>query len=197
MSNTQNAAQNGIGRRLVKAVGWLAISCIYTPAVLAGDAAFSQLSPLNKSYDFSRWDMPPLSAPSDVMAVPQFHNKTAKPAPTSFSLSLQGLLATPEHQLSFSPHMSMTEDASTTDQDLSGGAGFLSGGDVSTMLFYTAGAAIGVIGSNLKEDEKLDAMSGATDTWGKNFTQGDLYKNVKDNALAQSQEFYGKKFLFY
>lgn len=49
--------------------------------------------------------------------------------------------------------------------------------------------------SFFKEDEKLDAMSGATDSWGKNFTQGDLYKNVKDNALAQSQEFYGKKFL--
>jgi GLPGLI family protein len=49
--------------------------------------------------------------------------------------------------------------------------------------------------SLFKEDEKLDAMSGATDSWGKNFAQGDQYKNVKDNALVQSQEFYGKKFL--
>ncbi|MFD1063039.1 GLPGLI family protein [Winogradskyella litorisediminis] len=49
--------------------------------------------------------------------------------------------------------------------------------------------------SFFKEDEKLDAMSGATDSWGKNFTQGDSYKNVKDTALVQSQEFYGKKFL--
>ncbi len=49
--------------------------------------------------------------------------------------------------------------------------------------------------SFFKEDEKLDAMSGATDSWGKNFTQGDSYKNVKDNQLVQSQEFYGKKFL--
>ncbi|MDB9720672.1 GLPGLI family protein [Winogradskyella sp.] len=49
--------------------------------------------------------------------------------------------------------------------------------------------------SFFKEDEKLDAMSGATDSWGKNFAQGDSYKNVKDNALVQSQEFYGKKFL--
>lgn len=49
--------------------------------------------------------------------------------------------------------------------------------------------------SYFKEDEKLDAMSGATDSWGKNFTQGEQYKNVKDNQLVQSQEFYGKKFL--
>ena len=49
--------------------------------------------------------------------------------------------------------------------------------------------------SFFKEDEKLDAMSGATDSWGKNFAQGDQYKNVKDNQLVQSKEFYGKKFL--
>lgn len=49
--------------------------------------------------------------------------------------------------------------------------------------------------SFFKEDEKLDAMSGATDSWGKNFAQGNQYKNVKDNKLVQSQEFYGKKFL--
>lgn len=49
--------------------------------------------------------------------------------------------------------------------------------------------------SFFKEDEKLDALSGATDSWGKNFAQGDQYKNVKDNQLVQAQEFYGKKFL--
>jgi GLPGLI family protein len=45
------------------------------------------------------------------------------------------------------------------------------------------------------EDEKLDAMSGATDSWGKNFSPGKQYKNVKTNSQIQSQEFYGKKFL--
>jgi len=45
------------------------------------------------------------------------------------------------------------------------------------------------------EQDKLDAMSGATDSWGKNFTQGDQYKNVKSNMQIQNQEFYGKKFL--
>lgn len=45
------------------------------------------------------------------------------------------------------------------------------------------------------EYEKLDAMSGATDSWGKNFTPGEQYKNVKTNAFVQEQEFYGKKFL--
>lgn len=49
--------------------------------------------------------------------------------------------------------------------------------------------------SIFSEEDKLDAMSGATDTWGKNFTPGDQYKNIKDNALIQSQEFYGKNFL--
>jgi GLPGLI family protein len=38
-------------------------------------------------------------------------------------------------------------------------------------------------------------MTGATDSWGKNFAPGRQYKNVKTNTQIQSQEFYGKKFL--
>ncbi|RZP17480.1 MAG: GLPGLI family protein [Flavobacteriales bacterium] len=49
--------------------------------------------------------------------------------------------------------------------------------------------------SIFKEDEKVDAYSGATDTWGKNFTPGKQYKNVKTRELIQKQEFYGKQFL--
>lgn len=49
--------------------------------------------------------------------------------------------------------------------------------------------------SLFKEEDKLDAISGATDTWGKNFTPGDQYKNIKTNTLLQDQEFYGKRFL--
>ena len=49
--------------------------------------------------------------------------------------------------------------------------------------------------SLFKEEEKLDALSGATDSWGKNFAQGEQYKNIKENALVQRQEFYGKRFL--
>ena len=45
------------------------------------------------------------------------------------------------------------------------------------------------------EEEQLDAISGATDSWGKNFAAGDNYKNVKLNTQIQQQEFYGKKFL--
>jgi len=45
------------------------------------------------------------------------------------------------------------------------------------------------------EEEKIDAIAGATDSWGSNFSAGEQYKNVKANALVQSQEFYGKKFL--
>ncbi len=45
------------------------------------------------------------------------------------------------------------------------------------------------------EEDKLDAVSGATDSWGKNFSPGDQYKNVKDNLQIQDQEFYGKRFL--
>ncbi|WP_299547073.1 GLPGLI family protein [Seonamhaeicola sp.] len=46
-----------------------------------------------------------------------------------------------------------------------------------------------------KEEAVLDAISGATDSWGKNFRAGDQYKNVKENRLIQSQEFYGKRFV--
>ena len=49
--------------------------------------------------------------------------------------------------------------------------------------------------SSYEEEDRLDAISGATDTWGKNFSQGDQYKNLKENKLLQDQEFYGKKFL--
>ena len=45
------------------------------------------------------------------------------------------------------------------------------------------------------EEEQLDAISGATDSWGKNFAAGENYKNVKTNTQIQQQEFYGKKFL--
>jgi len=49
--------------------------------------------------------------------------------------------------------------------------------------------------SLFNEEDQVDAISGATDSWGKNFARGEQYKNVKDNKLTQSQEFYGKKFL--
>ena len=49
--------------------------------------------------------------------------------------------------------------------------------------------------SVFKEEEKIDAYSGATDSWGKNFSLGDQYKNVKTKSLKQKQEFYGKQFL--
>ncbi len=45
------------------------------------------------------------------------------------------------------------------------------------------------------EDEKIDAISGATDSWGSYFSRGHQYKNVKENQLVQAQEFYGKRFL--
>ncbi|WP_439130391.1 GLPGLI family protein [Polaribacter sp.] len=45
------------------------------------------------------------------------------------------------------------------------------------------------------EEEKIDAISGATDSWGGYFSRGDQYKNVKEATLTQSQEFYGKRFL--
>ncbi|WP_299212482.1 GLPGLI family protein [uncultured Aquimarina sp.] len=53
------------------------------------------------------------------------------------------------------------------------------------------------VSSIFKEDEKLDVdvLSGATDTWGKNFSPGEQYKNVKTSEFVQKQEFYGKNFL--
>lgn len=45
------------------------------------------------------------------------------------------------------------------------------------------------------EEEKVDAISGATDSWGTNFARGKQYKNVSENRLVQAQEFYGKRFL--
>ncbi|TMM32007.1 GLPGLI family protein [Polaribacter aestuariivivens] len=45
------------------------------------------------------------------------------------------------------------------------------------------------------EEEKIDAISGATDSWGGYFSRGDQYKNILENKIVQSQEFYGKRFL--
>jgi len=49
--------------------------------------------------------------------------------------------------------------------------------------------------STFLEEDKIDAISGATDSWGGYFSRGDLHKNIKENKLVQSQEFYGKRFL--
>ncbi len=49
--------------------------------------------------------------------------------------------------------------------------------------------------SFFKEEETVDAYSGATDSWGSNFSRGPQYKNIQENRLVQEQEFYGKKFL--
>jgi len=49
--------------------------------------------------------------------------------------------------------------------------------------------------STFKEEEKIDALSGATDSWGKAFTAGEQYKNVKTKTIIQQQDFYGKMFL--
>ncbi len=49
--------------------------------------------------------------------------------------------------------------------------------------------------STFLEDEKIDAISGATDSWGAYFSRGDMYRNTKDSQIAQSQEFYGKRFV--
>ena len=45
------------------------------------------------------------------------------------------------------------------------------------------------------EEDKIDAISGATDSWGSNFSRGEQYKDVGGNKLVQAQEFYGKRFL--
>jgi GLPGLI family protein len=45
------------------------------------------------------------------------------------------------------------------------------------------------------EEDKIDAISGATDSWGANFARGEQYKDVGENKLVQAQEFYGKRFL--
>lgn len=49
--------------------------------------------------------------------------------------------------------------------------------------------------STFLEKEKIDAISGATDSWGGYFSRGDQYKNIKEAQLIQAQEFYGKRFL--
>jgi len=51
------------------------------------------------------------------------------------------------------------------------------------------------VASVFNEEDQIDAIAGATDSWGANFTRGEQYKNVKENKLLQTQEFYGKKFL--
>lgn len=45
------------------------------------------------------------------------------------------------------------------------------------------------------EDVKIDAISGATDSWGSYFSRGNQYKNISENKIVQAQEFYGKWFL--
>lgn len=49
--------------------------------------------------------------------------------------------------------------------------------------------------SSFYEEDKIDAVSGATDSWGNNFSRGKQYKNVKENLLLQSQELFTMKLI--
>ena len=51
--------------------------------------------------------------------------------------------------------------------------------------------------STYKEDEVLEApgRGGGFGMWGKNFSSGLQYKNIKSKRLLQDQEFFGKQFL--
>ena len=54
-------------------------------------------------------------------------------------------------------------DPNTSDQALyASGLGFFGGVDASTALFYSAGAALGVIGANLESDPDAEAAYGGT-----------------------------------
>ena len=40
--------------------------------------------------------------------------------------------------------------------------------------------------STFLEEDKIDAISGATDSWGGYFSRGDLHKNIKENKLEKT-----------
>ncbi len=168
MRKDRNIKHGGVTRRIMKAAGILAVSCIYVPVVVAGDNAPAEgiapdVIPLEQGYDFSRWDARAMS-PSDAATTASF-GALKLPQPSSplqsFSYALRDLIIPPGSQSHLGPRASMVQD---TGYDLSGGAGFLSGGDVTTALFYTAGAAIGVIGTNLKVDEDSTGTGGTGNT---------------------------------
>ena len=72
-----------------------------------------------------------------------------KPCATKpFSLSLNDLVITPQAD----PSMGLV---STGETKLGGGLNFLSGGDTATIIFYSAGATLGVIGKPQKARRRL------------------------------------------
>ena len=115
-------------------------------------AAFAdRTSPLKPSYDFSRWDIGAAVNRSASSSPP-----AQKPhmVQDGFSLSLNDLTIKPGDDVA----LNMIHDSTPQASEKLGFLG-LTGGDVTTVLFYSAGAAIGVIGSNLKVDEDSGGSS--------------------------------------
>lgn len=134
-----------LSKQWARAILGFALSC----TVFASPVFAETASPLAPSYDFSRWSPSPLNDEDR----PRFVQSPSSASPQKpFSLSLNDLVITPETDAS----MGMVSAGET---EFGSGLNFLSGGDTATIIFYSAGATLGVIGSNLKKQE--DGSGGA------------------------------------
>ena len=118
---------------------------------IGASSAFAHHEPIEKTdYDFSRWApqvFETQNQTSFALTSPQSEQSQ------SFSVTLSDLIITPQTSTS----LGMVKDGV---QDLNGGMNFLTGGDVGTILFYSAGATLGVLGSNLKKPAEFGAGGG-------------------------------------
>ena len=123
--------------------------------VMSASPAFAHHEPVEKTdYDFSRWAPQVFEAQnkaSFALTSPQSEQSQ------SFSVTLSDLIITPESPAS----LGMMKDGV---QDFNGGMNFLTGGDVGTILFYSAGATLGVLGSNLKKPTEFGGSSAGGNT---------------------------------
>ncbi|MCE2516687.1 MAG: S8 family serine peptidase [Alphaproteobacteria bacterium] len=184
-----------MARLVAPALGGMALVGLITAPVVSPAAAQPALNddrsrPSGGSYDFSRWEvssralavLPGASSHAyngashvlDLGAGPETSSglllppsAPARPASVSFDLSDLGL----------TPPSANLNMINAGPYAFGPSAGFMGGIDVSTVLFYSSGAVIGLVGANLKLDENKSYLSGPNTSY------------LQDPANFQTTEF--------
>lgn len=160
--------------RAIRAIGITAVASLAVLPHLSITASAEEtvLTSAVGEYDFSRWELPFKAkgqvsladhdqgdaASQDNKLMGQVLSRGLKQDQV-FSFDLNDLFITPTEDQRLSSSAQMMSDGS---YQFAPSMGFMGGIDTGTVLFYSAGAVIGLVGSNLKLDESKPLASGNT-----------------------------------
>ena len=110
-------------------------------------------------YSFSRWQVQP---PTPAEVSPQSGRDASFSAGGTVS-STQSFLLPDLEAISIDPDLGQQGMIASGEIFRGGGAGFLGGLDMSTVMIYSSGALLGVVGANIGRDGKDDLGSSSSD----------------------------------